>query len=1072
MCYLANRFFYTVCLLKDISLCCAVLLLAVFSIQAQQTEDVRTLEVGQPLERELKGGQSHQYRISLQSAQFLNLTVNQKGIDVAVFLFSPTGQKLLEVDSPNGDQGPEPLLYIIETSGEYRLEVRSLEANAPQGRYEAKIVELRASTEKDKHRIAAEKLYAEATAFVSQGTTPAIQKAYEKYQESLAQWRLYGDKKEEAGLLNYIGLALASLGEVDKAMDAYAQSTRLFEELGDKNRVSRVHHNIGLLYKVSNPRKALEHFKSALETFRATGDRFAEPIALNNIGECHYYLSEYQSALDAFEPALVGFREQKNSRDMALVLGNIGVIYGIVDDTEREKDYYEQSLALRTSIGDKRGQSNALNNLAFVYFKQGDMTKALEFYGQALAIRRAIGAQREEAVTLRNIGNVYRTLGQTQKALESYQAALPILQAADDLIWSGRTFGSIGITYLEVGDRTRAREAFQQALAINQKSGNKSDESQMLYYLALLDRDDGNFAEAETKIKTAISYAESLRSTLFNAESRSGYFASVQNFFELYSDLLMQQHKTQPTAKYDVAAFQINEQARARSLLELLSEAQANIRQGVSAELLQKERELQEQFNLKNSTLTRLLSLKNTEAEVAKLRKEIDALKQEYERVEAQIRASSPRYAALTQPQPLSLTEIQKQVLDNDTLLLEYSLGKKRSYLWLVGQNTFQTFELPEREKIEKSARRFYELLTARNKTIKFETIDEKRVRVAKAESELPEAAMALSQMVLAPVARQLGSKRLLIVPDGALQYVPFAALPNLKSENRQTFESLITGNEIVTLPSASTLAVLRRELKNRQAAPKMLAVLADPVFDADDERLKALLANKAQPKMETSALNKESKTSRVLKRTMRDVNFDAESVELPRLPFTRKEANAIAQLIPANQRKEILDFAANRKTALDTDLSQYGIVHFATHSFINNQHPDLSGIVLSLIDENGKEQDGFIRISDIYNLKLPANLIVLSGCRTGLGKEIRGEGLVGLTRGFMYAGAARVAVSLWDVNDEATSELMTRFYRGMFVEKLSPTAALKQAQVSMSKDKRWNSPYYWASFVLQGEPK
>jgi len=193
----------------------------------------------------------------------------------------------------------------------------------------------------------------------------------------------------------------------------------------------------------------------------------------------------------------------------------------------------------------------------------------------------------------------------------------------------------------------------------------------------------------------------------------------------------------------------------------------------------------------------------------------------------------------------------------------------------------------------------------------------------------------------------------------------------------------------------------------------------------------------------------------------------------MSRLPFTRREAEAIKTLVPAAYRDEEVDFAANVSNATRTDLSQYRIVHFATHGFLNSRHPELSGIVLSLVDETGRDQDGFLRAHEIYDLKIPAELVVLSGCRTGLGKEIRGEGLIGLTRAFMHAGAARVMVSLWDVNDEATAELMTRFYgRLLGREKLSPAAALRAAQVSMARDKRWSSPYFWAGFTLQGEPR
>jgi CHAT domain-containing protein len=188
------------------------------------------------------------------------------------------------------------------------------------------------------------------------------------------------------------------------------------------------------------------------------------------------------------------------------------------------------------------------------------------------------------------------------------------------------------------------------------------------------------------------------------------------------------------------------------------------------------------------------------------------------------------------------------------------------------------------------------------------------------------------------------------------------------------------------------------------------------------------------------------------------------------RLRFSRQEADAVAALAPANGSLKATDFAASRATATSPELGGYRIVHFATHGLVNNHNPELSGIVLSLVDEAGRPQDGFLRLHDIYNLKLGADLVVLSACRTALGKDIRGEGLVGLTRGFMYAGAPRVLASLWNVDDRATSQLMRQLYVGVLKQNQSPAAALRAAQVAMWKSSRWQSPYYWAAFAMQGE--
>jgi CHAT domain-containing protein len=329
--------------------------------------------------------------------------------------------------------------------------------------------------------------------------------------------------------------------------------------------------------------------------------------------------------------------------------------------------------------------------------------------------------------------------------------------------------------------------------------------------------------------------------------------------------------------------------------------------------------------------------------------------------------------------------------------------------------------------------------------------------------------------MLLSPAAALLGAKRLLVVADGALQYVPFAALPIPKwpaGRNPNAiadYRPLIADHEIVSLPSASTLAVLRGETGARKPAPKTVAVLADPVFNSDDVRVK----RRMKPRNDTDVTSVLSPQRRDLERSAMESGVSDTGLRLARLIGSRREAAAIRALVPEGQRKQALDFEANRTTVTGGELGNYRIVHFATHGLVNNVHPELSGLVLSLVNERGEPQDGFLRLNEIYNLKLPADTVVLSACQTGLGKEIKGEGLVGLTRGFMYAGAARVVTSLWKVDDQATSELMKYFYQGMLgPQKLSPAAALRAAQVAMWKQKGWESPYYWAAFVLQGEWK
>lgn len=430
------------------------------------------------------------------------------------------------------------------------------------------------------------------------------------------------------------------------------------------------------------------------------------------------------------------------------------------------------------------------------------------------------------------------------------------------------------------------------------------------------------------------------------------------------------------------------------------------------------------------------------------MRREISSLEDEYQQVQATIRQSSPQYAALTQPQPLGLKEIQQQ-LDADTLLLEYSLGKERSYLWAVGRESLKSYVLPAQEEIEKVKDRVYQSLTARSIVRSLETPAQRNSRIAQADKDFAQAAGELSRMILAPVAGELENKRLVIVADGALQYVPFAALS-------VSSVALIVRHEIVSLPSASAFAVQRENLANRPVAPKTLAVIADPVFSTSDPRVKndAADADTATRSLEHLPANTSA----------------ASQLSIPRLPFTRSEADRILAVARAGSNLKALDFRANRAMATSGELSKYRYVHFATHGYLDTARAGLSAIVLSMYDENGQPQDGFLRTHDVYNLKLPAELVVLSACETGLGKDVRGEGLEGLTRGFMYAGARRVVVSLWNVNDKATASLMQHLYSGMLRGNKTPAAALRAAQIEMLRTAQWQSPYYWAPFVMQGE--
>jgi tetratricopeptide (TPR) repeat protein len=1049
---------------------------------APQSGEAKPLTLGVPIESNLAGGETHAYQVTLSAGQYLHTVVDQRGIDVVVKVFAPDGKQIIEVDSPNGSQGPEPVFLVAEAQGSYRLEVASLEKGAQPGQYEIRIEELRAATPQDRSLIAAQNAYAEGERLRLQRTAQSLRRAIEKYQEALSHWRTVGDRGGEAKTLTDLGSVYNSLGEMQKALDVYNQALPLSRAVGDLAGEATTFSGLCFVYgNLGEMQKALDSCNQSLLLNRAVGDRSGEAVTLGNTGWVYGNLGEMQKALDSYNQALPLNRAAGNRSGEAVTLGNIGMVYRSLGEIRMALDYYNQSLSLSRAVGDRLREAAALNNIGEMYSSQGEMQKALDYHNQSLALSRAIGYRAGEAVTLNNIGRAYYSLGEAQKALDYYNQALLLHQAIGMRSGEAVTLSNIGQVYRSQGEMQKALDYYNRALLLHQAVGDRQGEAVTLNGIAHVERNRGNLNEARLKIEEALKLVESIRAGVVSKDLRASYFASAQDHYDFYIDLLMRLRQQDPSQGYESAALLAAERARARSLLELLAEAQADIRQGVDPDLLSRERSLRQRINAKAEIALQLKSNKQTEQRAAALDKEIDALMTDFQQVQAEIRQKSPRYATLTQPQPLDLAKIQAQALDSETLLLEYALGDERSYLWAVTPDSITSYRLPPRAEIEAAAWKVYELLTARQPRVG-ETNLQLLARVKAAEAEYPTQASALSRLLLGPAASQLGRKRLLIVAPGALEYLPFGALPAPAINNQTTGreqqtpshdQPLMAEHEIVSLPSASALSVIRGEIAGRQLAANTVAVLADPVFELDDQRVTAHSqggAPSAGGQLQQQASPSRSLPSEI-ERAVRSMRPNAQTV-LPRLPFTRDEADAILAVAAGGARLKALDFQANRATAMSDELSRYRIIHFATHGLLNSEHPELSGLVFSLIDEQGRPQNGFLRLYEIYNLRLPAELVVLSACQSGLGKQIKGEGLVGLTRGFMYAGAPRVVASLWQVNDLATAELMKRFYRGMLKDGLRPAAALRAAQIEMFNQKQWSSPYFWAAFVIQGEWK
>lgn len=1035
---------------------------------SQTVEKSIFLEEGKPIERELSGGESHSYQLNVAAGNYACVTVDQKGIDVVASLFGPDGKLITAVDSPNGSNGVEPVYIVADAAGTYRIAVTSFDKGARPGRYEVKFVEQRAATQMDRKRLAARGAYDEANKLQSQNTPDSLAAALKEFEVALDLYRVIQDPTEQFTVLIGMGITEVTMHRSRQALEHFDQALVIAHALGDKFRQGRALQRTAMAYvELDQWEKALQVSEESLRLYQATGDKNNEANMLRYAGDIYDHLGEWEKALQTSGEALKIYQATHDQNNEAEILRKIGTIYNNLGEFEKAREYIWPVVRISQALKDRDGEAKALESIGYTYHLQEEPQKVLEYYLEALRIWQDLKNRRKEAAIQSFIAGEYARAGERQKAVTHAAQALQLIQGAGNKTTEATVLINIGHAYYTLAEFEKALGFYEEPLRYWELTANRRNEAITHSHIAAALRDLGRLDEAKAHIEKAIALLEFIREQASSAETQTSLVANFFLFYELYIDVLMRLHAAHPQAGNDLTALAFTEKVKLRSLVALLAQARVNLSEGIDSALLERKRNIDARITAQLDDMAKRLKGGYTNEQRKLAERKLDALKSEQRRVQAEVVARSSRYASLTAPQPLDIKELQQQVLDDNSILLEFELGKDRSYLWAVTRDKVLSYQLPPKEKIEAQARRVYELLTARQPAPKL-TVGQQRKREVAADLQYKTEARVLSTMLLAPVAAQLGSKRLVIVADGALQYVPFAVLPS-PTQTAGEPRPLILDHEIVNLPSASVLAALRRELVDRKPAAKTVAILADPVFEANDARVKLSLdAHKSSDGVQDQVLN--ASADAAVKRALLSVRGGEGNLNLRRLLFSREEAEAIISLTSKQSNLEALDFRANRKLAMSDELSRYRIVHFSTHGLLDSHHPELSGLVLSLVDEAGRPQDGFLRLHEIYTLKLNADLVVLSACQTGLGQEVRGEGLIGLVRGFMYAGAPRVMASMWEVDDAATAELMKLFYKSVLQEKLTPAAALRAAQIKMLTKRHWQAPYYWGAFMLQGE--
>ena len=835
---------------------------------------------------------------------------------------------------------------------------------------------------------------------------------------------------------------------------------------------------------------AEESAEQALELSQKMGDKKRILVAMLYLGSAYYDQGRRPEALEIFRNTAALARETDNRKGLSRALNNIAGVLGDLGRYEESISYLNQCLDVARALGDQPMQFTALLNVGQLYIRLGDPDKAEAPLLESLRIGRELKhsdlvsnpSKVATEASLRLLGDMeiarerfqpalkyldqvreshpdnaqaqielldslavaHQRLGEYQKAAEVLQEAIPIAEKAN----SGGypiLVANLGEAQESLGQMNEALASEDRAMTALRRTGGNSDEEWLIERrIGHIDRALARNEEALAHYENSIHAIELLRATALNTETGRASFAGRSRMvYAETADLLYDMHR-------EAEALEMTELGRARAFLDILAMSHS----GIPEELRPEQRKREDEILVHISAVQKNLWKENLSPdEERKLKAELTSAEDDLETFHVEVRHSNPRYASIQYPEPVNVSRIQRDLLDAQSVLVEFLLGEKRSLVWAVSKEKLSVGVLPPRKEIEDEVSAYRNALTGKISTL----------TLAASMAEVAPAGRKLYRSLLQPVKNALvGARSLVIVPDGALDYLPFETLV-LPARHRASDENgpayLLEKFSIVYGPSASALVVVKEMNREEDYPLKTLLAFGDPIIDVParpaENGVQATRALSQEPEPKSAATVAEEYAER--------------GFSFSRLPYTRAEVLAIGKLYSPNQRQVYLGERAREETVKTENLEDYRYIHFASHAFVDEIHPSRSGILFSR--DSLSTEDGVLQMGEIMRLKLNADLVTLSACSTGLGKLVNGEGILGLTRAFFYAGARNVTVSLWNVNDASTSTLMKAFYENLN-RGLSKSAALRQAKLTLlrSKESVWHHPYYWAAFVLVGE--
>jgi CHAT domain-containing protein len=836
-----------------------------------------------------------------------------------------------------------------------------------------------------------------------------------------------GDAAERAQALKTLGMAAAYQADFTASAAAAEQALTLYRQTGDQRYQGIVLGNLSDVYmQLGSTDRALAAANGALRAAEATADGQGIVFSRKSIAAIHLARGEMASALQDYRSTLANLALTPYPMIEGETWNDLGILYHRMADYQESVKAFALARAVWNKMSNRAGEADTLINEAQTRLELADARGAAADLRSALAIARADGLKSAETRALRGLGSVNLVLGRMAEAARYFTRSRDMARATGEIAAESYALRGIGDVEFRRGRAAEARRNDHLALELARKAADGDGEAATLAQLARDLAATGDLETARKDIDEALTIIELQRGQINDPSLRTSYFSSMRAYPDAEIDILMRLDARFPGKGHALAALAAAERARARSLLDMFAERSIEPSRSLAPELADAERSAEERLTTAAFQLGRLSVGANSDRRLS-LTNAFDAASRALDEIRGRVRNADPRYAQLVQPAALNVSEVQ-QALGEDSAILEYWLGTRESYAWILTRDSFRAIRLPGRANIERRAGYLAALLRTPRREAPGEGFEGLAAAESRQTEAIDRAAADLAAALIGPdVLRSLPHK-IAIVADGRLQELPLGILPN-----RIDGRSLGATRDLSYLPSITTLKWLRRVAQS-DGRPESLAVFASPV-----------LLPSAVP-------------------------TPAAARTLVPLPYSRTEAEAISAFLPKERVWLALGVEASRAAALAADWRRYTIVHFATHALVDLHRPELSGIVLSLYDPDGHPQDGLLRMNDIYNLDMPVDLVVLSGCETAAGRAVDSEGVFSLSRAFFYAGARRVVASLWPVEDRATAAFMREFYRGLLVEHMHAGSALRFAQQSISRDNRWASPYYWGGFVLQGD--